>query len=126
MFIDHSALKYLVNKPVLGSKIFRWLLLFQEFDFETIVNPGRLNAGPDHLSRIKTGEELTNIEYGLPNVQLFRVGLVNDYYEKIVQFFATGTEREGFTTNQKKQLVIRAMDFQLIAGELYKMRPNEH
>ena len=49
MFMDHSALKYLVNKPVLGSKIFRWLLLFQEFDFEIIVKPGRLNSGPDHL-----------------------------------------------------------------------------
>lgn len=26
MFNDHSALKYLVNKPVLGGKIYRWLL----------------------------------------------------------------------------------------------------
>ena len=29
MFIDHLALKYLVNKSVLGGRIFRWLLLFQ-------------------------------------------------------------------------------------------------
>lgn len=29
MYIDHSALEYLVNKPVLGGKICRWLLLFQ-------------------------------------------------------------------------------------------------
>jgi hypothetical protein len=29
MFIDHSALKYLVNKPVLGGRICIWLLLFQ-------------------------------------------------------------------------------------------------
>jgi hypothetical protein len=28
MFIDHSTLKYLVNKPVLGGIICRWLLLF--------------------------------------------------------------------------------------------------
>ena len=28
MFTDHSALKYLVNKPVLGGRIYRWLLLF--------------------------------------------------------------------------------------------------
>ena len=28
MYTDHSALKYLVNKPVLGGKICRWLLLF--------------------------------------------------------------------------------------------------
>ena len=27
MFTDHSALKYLVNKPLLGGRICRWLLL---------------------------------------------------------------------------------------------------
>ena len=66
MFIDHSALKYLVNNPVLGEGIFRWLLLFQEFDFEIIAKPGCLNAGQDHLSQIEIGEEPTNIEDGLP------------------------------------------------------------
>ncbi len=28
MFTDHSTLKYLVNKPVLGGRICRWLILF--------------------------------------------------------------------------------------------------
>ena len=50
MFTDHSTLKYLVNKPVLGGGICRWLLLFQEFDFEIIVKTGHLNAGLDNLS----------------------------------------------------------------------------
>jgi hypothetical protein len=49
MFTDHSTLKYLVNKVVLGGRICRWLLLFQEFDFEVIVKLGKLNARPDHL-----------------------------------------------------------------------------
>jgi hypothetical protein len=44
MFTDHSSLKYLVNKPVLGGRICQWLLLFQEFNFEVIVKPGKLNA----------------------------------------------------------------------------------
>jgi hypothetical protein len=38
MFTDHSALKYLVKKPVLGGTICRWLLLFQEFGFEVIAS----------------------------------------------------------------------------------------
>ena len=29
MFTDHSSLKYLVNKLVLGGRICRWLLLFE-------------------------------------------------------------------------------------------------
>jgi hypothetical protein len=30
MFMDHSTLKYLINKLVLGGRICRWLLLFQK------------------------------------------------------------------------------------------------
>ena len=71
MFIDHSALQYLVNNPMLGGKICRWLLLFQEFDFEIVVKPRRLNAGMDHPSCIDNGEEPTNIEDILPDAQLF-------------------------------------------------------
>jgi hypothetical protein len=66
MFTDHSSLKYLVNKPVLGGRICRWLLLFQEFNFEEIVKPRKLNVGPDHLSRVTNGEEPTNLEDKFP------------------------------------------------------------
>jgi hypothetical protein len=52
-FTNHSALKYLVNKPVLEGRIFRWLLLFQEFSFEVIIKPGRCNIGPDQMSRLE-------------------------------------------------------------------------
>ena len=67
MFTDHFALKYLVNKPMLGGRLCRWLLLFQEFDFAIIVKPGRINFGPDHLPRLESGEEPTNLDEGLPD-----------------------------------------------------------
>ena len=78
MFTDHSSLKYLVNKPVLGGKIYRWLLLFQEYDFEVIVKPGRLNTGPDHLSKLESGEEPITLEDCLPDAQLFSIQIVDD------------------------------------------------
>jgi hypothetical protein len=61
-FTDHSALKYLVKNPMLGVRICRWLLLFQEFDFEVVVKPGKMNVGPDHLSQVTNGEEPKNLE----------------------------------------------------------------
>ena len=73
MFTDHSTLKYLVNKLVLGGRICRWLLLFQEFEFEVIVKPGKLNAGPDHLSRVTNGEEPTNLKDNFLDAHLFSV-----------------------------------------------------
>ena len=50
IYTDHQALKYLVNKPLHHGRICRWLLLFQEFEFEVIVRPGKLNVSLDHLS----------------------------------------------------------------------------
>lgn len=73
MFTDHSALKHLVNKSNLGRKICQWLLLFQEYDLEVIVNPGILNFECDHLSRIETGEEAINIKVNMPDAQLLTI-----------------------------------------------------
>jgi hypothetical protein len=71
MFTDHSSLKYLVNKLVLGGRICRWLLLFQEFYFKVIVKPGKLNVGHNHMSRVTNGEEPTNLEDKFLDAQLF-------------------------------------------------------
>lgn len=89
MYTDHSTLKYMVKKPMLGGKIYRWLLLFQEYHFEFIVKPGKLNVGPNHLSWIETGEEPNNLEEGLSDTQLFVV-LVADYpFAHIIHFLTT-------------------------------------
>jgi hypothetical protein len=50
MYVDHSALRDLVNKPVLGGRICRWLSLFREYNFKVIIKMRELNAGPDHFS----------------------------------------------------------------------------
>jgi hypothetical protein len=71
MFTDNSDIIYLVNKPMLGGRICRWLLLFQNFYFEVVLKPGILNAGPYHLSRITNGEEPNNFEDKFPYSQLF-------------------------------------------------------
>jgi hypothetical protein len=50
---------------------------------------------------------------------------VDDHFVKIVQFLSTGMEPREYTFIQKKQLVVRAIVFSLIAGQLYKMGPDE-
>jgi hypothetical protein len=118
MFTDHSSLKYLVNKLVLGG---RMLLLFQEFDFEVIVKPGKLNARPDHMSRVTNGEEPTNLEDNLPDAQLFLVYIADECFADIIEYMSIGTAPKEFSTAQKKNLVVKDVDYQLIAGHLYKM-----
>lgn len=89
MYINHYALRYLVKKPVLGGNICTLLLLFQECDFEVIVKPKKLNSGPDHLSRILTGEDAENLDDRLSDAHLFTIQMVDNYFVDIVEFFNT-------------------------------------
>ena len=84
-----------------------------------------MNVGPDQLSRIEKGKEPTSIEDGLFDVQLFRVNMVDDHYAPIIQFLVTGIDLEELSTSQKKQLVVKYYDYQLIVRHLYKLGPDE-
>jgi hypothetical protein len=120
-FTDHSVLKYLVNKLVLGGQIFHWLFLFQEFDFEVVVKSGKYNVGPDHLSWIETGEAAKSLDDELPDAQLFWVEVVPDQLAKIVEFLMTGQAPTRYTLVQHRQLVTHSADYQLIVRQLYKL-----
>jgi hypothetical protein len=63
-----------------------------------VVNHGRLNAGPDHLSRIKNGEEPNNLEDKFPDAQLFSVQIADEYFVDIIEFLSTGFAPREFTT----------------------------
>ena len=47
---DHSAIKYLMKKPVTNARVTRWLLLLQEFDITIIDTPRKENVVADFLS----------------------------------------------------------------------------
>lgn len=80
----------------------RWLLLFQEYDFDVIVKSGRLNVRPDHLSLIENSEEPKNLEEGLPNAHLYAVCIANGHFEDIIHFLTIGTMPQGYSVQQKK------------------------
>lgn len=59
---------------------------------------GRLNVGSDHLSYIDIGEEPANLEEGLPDVQFFMVGVVDNHFVEINHFLTTGTAPKVYTS----------------------------
>nr|GEX80031.1 hypothetical protein [Tanacetum cinerariifolium] len=57
VYTDHSALKYLFSKKDAKARLFRWILLLQEFDFKVIDTKGAENYVADHLSRLENPYE---------------------------------------------------------------------
>ena len=50
---------------------------------------------------------------------------MDDYFVNIIEFLFTSNAPAGYTEKQRKQLVVKATDFTIIAGQLYKLGPNE-
>jgi hypothetical protein len=76
---------------------------------------------PDHLSRLELGESGGDVDDQLPDVDLFKVEYVLDYLSDIALFLSTCVCPEGYSATQKRHLVVHAVDYQLIVGQLYKL-----
>ncbi|XP_075074338.1 uncharacterized protein LOC142161953 [Nicotiana tabacum] len=53
VYTDHATLHYLMSKKDAKPQLIRWVLLFQEFDFEVKDHKGTQNQVADHLSRLE-------------------------------------------------------------------------
>ena len=62
----------------------------------------QLNVGPDHLSRLESGEEPASLEDQLPETQLFSIQVIDDHFKDIVDFFTTSTASADYSAKQKK------------------------
>ena len=51
--------------------------------------------------------------------------MVGDYFMDIAEFLSSGVALAYYTVAQKKQLVVRASDYQLIAGQMCKLGPDD-
>jgi hypothetical protein len=63
---------------------------------------------PDHLSRLQTGEDLTDIEDDLLDANLFRVEATPKYLEEITNFLEEGKAPKYLSTN--KNVIVNKCD----------------
>jgi hypothetical protein len=118
-FVDHMALKYIVNKPNLSGRLARWVLLLTEFDYIIKYKPRSLHKQADHLSQLSIELGTVEINDNFPNANLFSIGVVPTWYEHIVEFLRTQQLPEGLSKNERRKVRVNNTHFALILGKLY-------
>lgn len=104
MYTDHSAIKYLANKPITDGRITRWLILLQEFDITMKDQPGKQNHIDDFLSRMPKPIDATTVEDQFLDEHLFFVAVKTPWYANVSNYLAVGKLPKHLTPNERKHI----------------------
>ena len=72
---DHSAIIFLMNKPITNGRVTQWLLLLQEFNITIIDQPGKENLVAYFLSHIEHEDGTKLVDDTFPYEHLFIVSV---------------------------------------------------
>lgn len=121
-YVDHDALRYLVNKPDLSGRLARWVLLLQEFDFTIVVRLGKSHGNADNISRLEplAIEALQPLDDQLPDAHIFEVDIIQPEYAEILNYLRSNITPEGLSPSQLKAFIYKCGPYTLIGDVLYK------
>ena len=103
-FVDHMALRYLVNKPNLSGRLARWILLLTEFDYTVQYKLGKMNLQNNHLSRLSTETGTEEMDDECPDGRLFAVQKVPLWYCYIAEFLSTQAFPANLDRNERHKI----------------------
>ena len=80
---NHSAIRFLMNKPITNGRVTQWLLLLQEFNITVIDRHGKENLVADFLSCIQPEDGTKPVDDTFPNEHLFVVSVQTPWFTDI-------------------------------------------
>nr|GEU95981.1 reverse transcriptase domain-containing protein [Tanacetum cinerariifolium] len=109
LYMDHSALKYLLSKQDAKPRLIRWVLLLQEFDIIIRDKKRTENLALDHLSRLENPHKdvIKNKDIN-ENFPLETLGKISSgstpWFADFANFHAGNFIVKGMSSRQKKKL----------------------
>jgi hypothetical protein len=120
--IDHSTIKFLMNKPVTNDRVTRWLLLLQEFNITIIDRLGRDNLVVDFLSRLIHTGDSTPIDDDFLDENLFSISTYTPWYVDVANYMVTRKLPQSMTSREKKRIIQLSANYMWHVDSLYQTR----
>ena len=121
VFMDHSALKYLLTKQNVKVRLIRWVLLLQEFNLQIRDKKGVENVVVDHLSRLTIAHNthIPPINDEFPKESLLRVEEA-PWYAHIANYLSIGQPPADWKAQDKKFFFTKIYSYYWEEPFLYK------
>jgi hypothetical protein len=121
--IDHSTIKFLMNKPVTNPRATRWLLLLQEFNINIIDTPGKDNLVADFLSRMIHLGDNTPVDDNFPDEFFFPISTFTPWYENVANYLVIGKMPQKLSPREKHKVIKLSENYMWHDDCLYKTGP---
>ena len=121
---DHSAIRFLMNKPITNGRVTRWLLLLQEFNITIIDKPGKENVVADYLSHINIDSGALPINDDFPDEHLFAVSTHVPWFADIENYLATGKLPSHLSPHLKRRVVQQRTNYSWVGSDLFRTGPD--
>ena len=108
VFMDHSALKYLMANQDAKPRLIRWILLIQEFDLTIKDKKGVENIVADHLSRLMVNDQVDHapIFDTFLNEQLLAL-TIYPWYADRANYLATEQIPSHWTPQERRKFLVK-------------------
>jgi hypothetical protein len=102
---DHSAIIFLMNKPITNGQVTRWLLLLQEFNIIVLDRPGKDNVVVDFLSRTKNEDDDIHVDDSFPDEHLFSLSVNTPWVVDMENYLATRKLPSHLSPHEKQKII---------------------
>ena len=102
LYTDHSAIKFLANKPVTNGRVTIWLILLQELNITIKDRTRKENPVANFLSKMPKPTDTEAVEDHFPDEHLFAVTVRTPWYADIENYLAIGKLPKHLSLNEQK------------------------
>jgi hypothetical protein len=121
---DHSAIRFLMNKPITNGRVTRWLLLLQEFNITVLDRPGKDNVVADFLSRIKNEDDDIPVDDSFPDEHLFSLSINTPWFADMENYLATRKLPSHLSPHEKRKIITQSANYSWVGHDLFRTGPD--